>query len=653
MFKHFTLVVLLLAFTPLAFGDTQFRVMTYNALKFDVDDIDRQDSFGVVFSDIQPDIVLMQEIFTAAGADVLLEALNKDGDVFSRAEFIDGPDTDHMLFYRKSVVQLLAQKYIQTELRSFAEYSVRIDGNDLRLYSAHLKASQGSENEQKRFEEVQILRSYLNELEQNEEFIIVGDMNIYSSGERAYQEFIANQINNNGRAEDLISPNLVGDWHDALEFSITHTQSPRTTRFGGGAAGGICDRFDMILGSYGINDGQGIDFVVGSYDAYGNDGNRLNQSILDGVNTSVSPNVARALHDASDHLPVVADFVSYNTNSGYSELPYITSFETGLDPFWELNSSNNDALLEVSTDYVPATGEQHLIMASRISRNFTANMADLKLNLRNASGVTLNFAWKDFGDETHPEDGIYLSNNGGLSFDKVFDLNGADYPNNSWQKFVLQLDDLAAASGISYTDTMVLRFQQYDNWTINTDGFAFDDIEVIADNTYANLPYDTGFESGSVDGFWSLTTSNTDGLLAVANTNTPAAGDFHLLMASNIRSNYTTNQADLRVNLNGALNPELAFNWKDFGDEAHGADGVYFSNDGGVTFAKVFDLNGKNYRDNQWQIFRLDILSLAASVGMRLSEKFVIRFQQYDNWTIGVDGFALDSVSVYDGFVRQ
>jgi len=171
---------------------------------------------------------------------------------------------------------------------------------------------------------------------------------------------------------------------------------------------------------------------------------------------------------------------------------------------------------------------------------------------------------------------------------------------------------------------MVLRFQQYDNWTINTDGFAFDDIEVIASNAYAALPYDTGFESGSVDGFWSLTTSNADGLLAVANTNAPAAGDFHLLMASIIRSNYTTNQADLRVDLTNALNPELAFNWKDFGDEAHVADGLYFSNDSGITFEKVFELNGKNYNDNQWQLFRLDIRSLALSVGMPLSENFVI-----------------------------
>jgi len=404
----------------------------------------------------------------------------------------------------------------------------------------------------------------------------------------------------------------------------------------------------MILASYGINDGSGVDFVIGSYAAYGNDGNHFDKSILDGENTAVAEHVALALHDASDHLPVVANFVSYNNSSGYSQLPYRSGFEaTQLDQYWTLNSSNPDGLLELTSDYQPASGQQHIVMASKISANFTTNTADLKLNLQGENDVTVNFSWKDFGDENHAQDGVFLSNDGGLSFTKIMDLNGADYTNNSWQNFTLALDDLTQAQGISYTDKIVLRFQQYDNWTINTDGFAIDDIEIVAADTYASLPYDTGFEKGVVGPYWQLNSSNTDGLLAIANTNAPAAGDYHLLMASQTRSNFTTNQADLKVNLKGISNPQLAFNWKDFGDETHAQDGVYFSDDGGVTFAKVFALNGGDYADNQWQLFRLNISNLAATVGMRPSASFVIRFQQYDNWTLSADGFGIDSVSVY------
>lgn len=51
--------------------------------------------------------------------------------------------------------------------------------------------------------------------------------------------------------------------------------------------------------------------------------------------------------------------------------------------------------------------------------------------------------------------------------------------------------------------------------------------------------------------------------------------------------------------------------------------------------------------------FTLDVSSLASSVGLRLTDTFVIRFQQYDSWTLNVDGFAFDEVVVYEDFVLQ
>ena len=56
--------------------------------------------------------------------------------------------------------------------------------------------------------------------------------------------------------------------------------------------------------------------------AFGNDGNHFNVAINTGANSAVSVNVANALHDASDHLPVFADFVIGTTTSVLdSELP--------------------------------------------------------------------------------------------------------------------------------------------------------------------------------------------------------------------------------------------------------------------------------------------------------------------------------------------
>lgn len=303
--------------------DVNFRVMTYNGLKLDGTDTDRQSAFQTVLQASNPDILLMQEIVDAAGADLILTALNAGGNQYARATFINGVDTDNMLFYRTSIGTLTSQNEIPTALREFSEYVMQIGDNEIRFYSAHLKASSGSTNEQKRLDEVTVLRNHLNNLPAGTEFVVVGDFNMYDSNEPAYQKFIANEADNDGRAEDpLASSGGVGDWHINPAFASVHTQSPRTTQFGGGAHGGLDDRFDFILTSFGINDNSKVDMIPGTYTAFGNDGNHFDTSLLDGPNSAVSATVAQAIHDASDHLPVYADFVSLS-NGGGSNLPPI------------------------------------------------------------------------------------------------------------------------------------------------------------------------------------------------------------------------------------------------------------------------------------------------------------------------------------------
>lgn len=119
----------------------------------------------------------------------------------------------------------------------------------------------------------------------------------------AYQKLIGDEADNDGRLFDPIdSP---GYWHTNAAFAGIHTQSTRSEQFGGGASGGLDDRFDFILISQSLQD----EVLVTSYAAFGNDGSHFDQSINDGSNDSVSVEVANALYYASDHLPVRCDFV--------------------------------------------------------------------------------------------------------------------------------------------------------------------------------------------------------------------------------------------------------------------------------------------------------------------------------------------------------
>lgn len=292
-----------------------FRVMTYNGLRVSGNDGNRLDEFQIVFEASSPDIVVMQEIENEGGARIILDALNAGTEEFSMAPFINGYDTDNAFYYRSDLVTFISQDTISTALREFSEYTVRIGDHELRLYGAHLKAGSGAQNQNLRYDEAVILRDRLDELNAGTEFILLGDLNLSSSYEPAYQYLIRDQSDNDGRVRDLVESDLVGSWRNNPAFASVHSQSPRTTSFQGGATGGMDDRFDFIFSSFEMNDSTRIEFVEGSYTVFGNDGQHFNTSILDGPNEAVSPEVAQAIHDASDHLPVFADFISLSVDS--------------------------------------------------------------------------------------------------------------------------------------------------------------------------------------------------------------------------------------------------------------------------------------------------------------------------------------------------
>ena len=298
---------------------TDLRLVTYNALNFSSSATDRQADFQTVFADLDADVVVLQEITSAGGADLLFNAINAGNQSYASAEFINGNDTDHILFYDTSKVDLISQEYIPTQLREIGEYTLSVDGEEFNVYSTHLRAGQGATNEQLRLDEATILREHLETLPSDMEFIVAGDLNVRGASEASYQKLVGSESNNDGRLEDLLPASLIGEWHENPAFAGIHSQSPRTESFGGGATGGLDDRFDFIFGNFGLNDGFGVEYVTDSYFVHGNDGQHFNTSILDGSNSSASPAVIQALHDASDHLPVVADFqVITGDNPGVS-----------------------------------------------------------------------------------------------------------------------------------------------------------------------------------------------------------------------------------------------------------------------------------------------------------------------------------------------
>jgi endonuclease/exonuclease/phosphatase family metal-dependent hydrolase len=287
--------------------------MSYNALNYPGSTAtERNPYFSTVISNANPDILVMQEMTSQTGVNGFLSnVLIPINSNYTAGTFLDGPDTDNAIFFKSNLFTLISNTAIPTTLRDINEFKLvyNATSDTLRIYSVHLKASSGSTNEQQRLAEVTVLRNVTDALPSNKNYIVCGDFNIYGSTEPAYQKLL-NQ-STSGYFIDLF--NLTGTWDNAT-YAQYHTQSPRTRSFDGGSTGGMNDRFDLILMSPAIINSGGITYVPASYTPYGNDSLHYNDSINRPPNNAVGQVIADAIHYASDHIPVFANF-SFETSA--------------------------------------------------------------------------------------------------------------------------------------------------------------------------------------------------------------------------------------------------------------------------------------------------------------------------------------------------
>jgi endonuclease/exonuclease/phosphatase family metal-dependent hydrolase len=341
--------LLFFLFLNISFSQEQNIIMTYNLLNYPGNDTTtRNPHFRTIFSNIQPDILVVQEINSQSGVDGFLNnVLKYVSSEFEAGLFINGPDTDNAVFYKSNIFTFISNIPIRTNLRDINEFRFvhNSTADTLIIYSLHLKAGTGSTNEALRAAEVDSLRKRTNALSPNTDFLVVGDFNIYSSNESAYQKLL--DQNGSGYLLDLFT--IPGTWNQQ-QYSSYHTQSTRTRSFGGGSTGGLDDRFDIILMSQGVMNGGGIAFIPGTYTIYGNDGNHYNDSINKPPNLAVGQLIADALHYSSDHLPVIAEF---SFNSSYVELNPLIVLIEGL--FDGTTMRPDSIIIELREDSYPYT----------------------------------------------------------------------------------------------------------------------------------------------------------------------------------------------------------------------------------------------------------------------------------------------------------
>jgi hypothetical protein len=215
-----------------------------------------------------------------------------------------------MLYYNSDKLELKWQGNVQTWPRQTDVYKlfykshelVKGDTTFITCFVTHLKAGNSSEDAASRGVAASQIMNYIKNRNIQGNILLMGDLNVYTSAEAAIQTFTT-PTTTDVRFYDPVD--ALGGWHDNNNYSKYHTQS---TMISGDchSGGGMDDRFDLILATNPILEGtQGALYVEDSYWAYGQDGNRLNKSLISPLNESLPSSVINALYYNSDHLPVV------------------------------------------------------------------------------------------------------------------------------------------------------------------------------------------------------------------------------------------------------------------------------------------------------------------------------------------------------------
>lgn len=323
------------------------RVCTYNLLKFSQANEDgRLPQFRRILETIRPHVVICQEVMDASAVPMFVSDVLTWGS-YASTPFIDGPDSDHLVFFDQSRFDLVRTRVIPTDLRNILEVTLALRPHDntiadtVVIYSVHLKASDNAADAAQRGREINAL---LASMSAQRNVIIAGDFNMYGTTEVAYTSLTGPTAK-----RPFIDP-MGSNWRrNTAEYAGMFTQSTRLTNVsgcGGGVDGGIDDRFDYIFLSAELSPR----LVSNSYTVFGNDGvQRFNKSIDDPVNNKVTAEVARALKCASDHLPVYTDIILGDQEAAVGD----AAADSQLTVIWQapyltLRGAKEDALYSIT-----------------------------------------------------------------------------------------------------------------------------------------------------------------------------------------------------------------------------------------------------------------------------------------------------------------
>ena len=411
----------------LSYAQETIRIMSYNILNYPnnpgddsvmvADTTGRNPYFRTIFSSVNPDIAVLQEVERKIdGTAFLTNVMNSYGETYEMGWNGTAGD-DNPIYFKADKFDLISSYLVidQEGGHPTVEYVLyhKQTGDTLIILNVHLTPGSSVASKTARKVDADSIRARTGTYPEGAYFIALGDYNIYGGSEASF-ETLLDQTNNGY----FIDPLGLQDYSDWSTFGLAkfHTHNTRKGSgpylVGGSAHTGLHERFDLLLNSQSVVEPGGLMYKPGTFITYGNDSLHNDLDVNEQPNNSVPVDVADALYMASDHLPICAD---YFVSPKFAKIP-----SPGDIVFTQVGADNPD-VVEFLT----------LADLNLTKLKITNSAVDINGNLINGDGTfdLINTSWKNIPAGTFVRLGIDLTNDNDHS-DRIiqYDASGSSPP---------------------------------------------------------------------------------------------------------------------------------------------------------------------------------------------------------------------------------
>ena len=218
----------------------------------------------------------------------------------------------------------------------------------------------------------------------------------------------------------------------------------------------------------------------------------LNASMEDELVTLVdNGSLAQAqdiMSSSMDLAPFAAERMGAFGEFEIREIPFFAgeNFESGsFGGGWTTNSSQTDGRIQILDSIATGEGNFGMFMDTTGTGFSNLNEAIWSVDLSTRSNPFLNFYYASYDDEndvlpssfngTYNGDGVSVSDDG-VTWHTILTDSVTD--SGDWKQISINLGDLAETVGLQLTEDFQVKFQQYDDDMLGSDGRAYDGISI-------------------------------------------------------------------------------------------------------------------------------------------------------------------------------